>query len=69
MIDSIMEITDKLKDADGYMVTVTVLAKGQLTHSLTTNSFPRVDMLKSIKAVKELVVKDLEGPKAELIEE
>jgi hypothetical protein len=53
---------------DGYMVGVTLLEGGKLTHYLINHKFPLVDMLKSAAEVKKLVVSQLENPEPPLPE-
>jgi hypothetical protein len=55
------ELTEKLKVATGYMVTISILTEaGKIEHSLLTNNFPKVDMLLSHNYVKKLIIKNLE---------
>ena len=58
--DQLNELMDLLTSGNGYLVTVTIAASDKLNHYLITNNFPEVDVLKSLKAVKELAIERLE---------
>ena len=53
------ELVSYLRNGDGYFATVTVLKNGQLNHHILTKSFPDLDILKSIQAVKNMSVERL----------
>lgn len=55
------ELIEKLKSADGYMLTISILNNNSIEHSIITNNFRRIDMLPSHKETKELIVKELEA--------
>ena len=55
------ELFDYLKKGQSYLVGVTTLSNGKLNHNILVNNFPEVDMLKSIKAHRDLVVNKLEN--------
>lgn len=59
-IKDLEELLEKAKTADGYMVTITTVNGQKLEHSLVINTFERVNMLPSLKEVKELVIEELE---------
>lgn len=55
------ELIEKLKSADGYMLSISILNADKIEHSVITNHFRRDDMLPSHKETKELIVKELEN--------
>jgi len=59
-LDTLDELKEVVATADGYMVGVTILKGGELSHNYFSDKFPFVDMLKSHNKVKELIVRTLE---------
>ena len=58
------EITSKLRNAKGFMVTVNVLNEnGEIQHYLFTEEFPYLDMLTSHAETKKLIINELENAK------
>ena len=55
------ELVTFLKNADGYLATVTILSNGKLNHHLITKNFPDLDILKSIAAVEKMSVERLKA--------
>lgn len=53
------ELFSLMNNAAGYLVTVTTLSNGKLNHHLVTQSFPEIDILKSIGAAEKLAVERL----------
>lgn len=62
-----VQIDELTKDADGVMLTVTVVkvdkdaGMNRFTHHLIYKNFPLTDLLKCHRKCKELMVKELEG--------
>lgn len=52
----------KLKAADGFMLTVSILTNDILEHSIITEKFRKIDMIPSHKRTQELIIKELESP-------
>jgi len=65
-INNVKDLTEALNFSEGFMINVTLLNKGQLTHYLLTEKFPQLDMLRSLKSSKELVINKLENVTAEI---
>ena len=66
-LDLLADIQKKISGAEGVMVALTVLRVGveadgerTLEHHLITRTFPPVDMLRSHRRIKELIIKELE---------
>ena len=57
---TIKEIKENLKNADGYMISYTVLKNGKLTTYFATHQFPKLDMLPSCKHTRNLIIEELE---------
>ena len=55
------ELVTFLKNADGYLATVTILSNGKLNRHLITKNFPDLDILKSIAAVEKMSVERLKA--------
>lgn len=60
-MDKIDELTEMLRNAEGYMIGVTLYERGKLTHYLVTEKFPAIDMLKSHAKVKEQIIESMEN--------
>ena len=54
------DLIEKLKTADGYMLTISILNKETIEHSLITNNFRKIDMIPAHKLIKDLIIKELE---------
>jgi len=63
-LNSLEDLQAEVSTADGYMLGVTFLKNGNLTHHFFSDKFPFVDMLKSHAAVKSLILKQLESDQA-----
>jgi hypothetical protein len=59
-INDITSLTKALEESEGYALGITLFNKGILEHYLLTQSFPIVDLLKSIAKTKDLAVEELE---------
>jgi len=59
-LNSLDELKEVVSTAEGYMVGVTILKEGELSHHFFSDKFLFSDMLKSHNKVKELVVRTLE---------
>ena len=57
-LEDLKVVTDS---ADGFMIGISILSKGEIQHSLLTKDFPLADLLKSWGKVKGLVIQNLEG--------
>ncbi len=55
----IQNIQEELKANDGYMVGVTFLKKGMLTHHFITNNFPTGDVEISLREIGKLAASAL----------
>lgn len=53
------ELASFLSKSEGYMVSVTILKDGKLNHHLIRQSFPDIDILKSINEVEKIAVEYL----------
>lgn len=59
--EDFQELLKIISVSKGYMVGVTVLnEKNQLEHFLLSENFPKVEFLKSVKKIKELIINELE---------
>jgi hypothetical protein len=59
--DKLDELVSFMRKSTGYMVTITVLNNGTLTHNLITENFPEIDILKSLDKVEKLAVERLKN--------
>jgi hypothetical protein len=59
--DKLDELVAFMRKSTGYMVTITVLNNGSLTHNLITEKFPDLDILKSLVNVEKLAVERLKN--------
>jgi len=59
-LDTLDELKEVVGTAEGYMVGVTILKEGELSHHFFSDKFPFVDMLKSHNKVKNLIINTLE---------
>ena len=59
-LNTLDELKEIVATSDGYMVGVTILKEGELSHNFFSDKFPFVDMLKSHNKVKDLIVNTLE---------
>jgi len=59
-INSIEELKEAVSVSDGYMIGITLLKGGQLSHNFFSDKFLFSDMLKSHNKVKELIIRMLE---------
>jgi hypothetical protein len=57
--DNLDEIVAFLRSGNGYLLAMTVLKNGKLTHHLLTENFPNLDILKSIYAAEQEAVERL----------
>jgi hypothetical protein len=57
---NVIDIETMVDSSDGYLITLSILKKGSIEHSLITKNFPLLDFLPSISKAKELVLKELE---------
>lgn len=55
------DLVEKLKVADGYMLSISILNKETIEHSLVTNNFRKIDMIPAHKLIKDLIIKELES--------
>lgn len=53
-------LVEKLKAANGFMITVSILTNDSLEHSVITENFRKIDMIPSHKKIKDLIIKELE---------
>lgn len=53
-------LVEKAKLAEGYLLTLTTKNKERLEHEFISYHFDKVDMLPSLKNVKNLIVQELE---------
>lgn len=60
-INDLQELNVALKLSEGFLVTVTLKEKDELQHFILTKRFPNLDMLKSLKESKNLIVEHLEN--------
>ena len=60
-INNASDLNLALQLSEGYMISVTLKDKGELNHYLLTKDFPKLDMLKSLKKSRDLVVENLEN--------
>jgi len=59
-MEKLIELSEQVKAGKGYMIGMTILTKtGELKHSLITDNFPKVDMLKAHSKVEGLIVEGL----------
>lgn len=54
------ELVEKVKTAEGYMVSVSLKTGDKIEHALITENFPKIDMLPAHNRLKELIVENLE---------
>lgn len=54
-------LVEKLKAANGFMITVSILKNDSLEHSVITENFRKIDMIPSHKLIKDLIIKELES--------
>jgi len=59
-LNSLDELKEAVGGAEGYMVGVTLLKDGELSHHFFSDKFPFMDMLKSHNKVKDLIIRTLE---------
>jgi len=59
-INNLNELVTALRVSDGFLTTVTLREGDQLHHFLLMKNFIKLDMLKSLKEAKDLVIKHLE---------
>lgn len=60
-IHSTEQLKKVMEESKGYLVSVTLLnTEGKLEHHLLSKEFPYLDMLKSHKKQKDLIIKRLE---------
>lgn len=59
--NNLEKIVEDMKNADGYMLTVTLANGTRLEHSLIIEKFDKINMLPSFKEIKELIIKELEN--------
>ena len=55
------ELISLLRNGTGYLAAITILSGEKLSHHLLTKNFPEIDCLKSINAVKKMIVERLES--------
>jgi hypothetical protein len=59
-IHSTEELKKVMEESKGYLVSLTLLNDGKLEHHLLSKDFPYLDMLKSHRKQKDLIIKQLE---------
>jgi len=59
-MDKIDEMVEMLRNSEGYLLGITTLKEGKLTHYLVTEKFHPLDILKSLVKIKEQAVESLE---------
>lgn len=60
IMDKIDELSEMLRNSEGYMLGITTLKDGRLNHYFLTEKFHPLDMLKSLARVKLQVIESLE---------
>jgi hypothetical protein len=59
------EVLEAAQKANVYMVSVTILEKGEFKHHLLTNNFPNGEMLRCHAEIEKLVIGQLKEPMKE----
>jgi len=59
-IDVLNELIERLKNADGYMLTASIITGEKLEHTLITDKFNKIDMIPSYKKLRDLIIRELE---------
>lgn len=54
------DFIEKLKTADGFMLTASIVNGSNIEHTLLTDKFNKLDMISSYKKIRELIIKELE---------
>jgi len=56
----VSDLEKVLENADGYMICVSVLKDEKLTPFFLTNNYPKLDMMKQMKRLREMAIEKLE---------
>lgn len=64
--EKFQDIVKKMNNADGYLLCVTTLNGKMLNSFMSTDNFPKADMLKAILEYRQLAIEDMEGRKLNL---
>ena len=60
------ELEIAMRISQGYMIAITLKEGDELSHYLLTKDFPKLDMLKSLKKSRDLIVENLEASENEV---
>ena len=65
-MNNLNDLMEKVKNADGYMFALSTVTNGIVENTLVTEKYQKLDMLPSLKKIKELIIAELE--KEEIVE-
>ena len=60
MEETLRELLEKLENAEGYMIGISVVEGNKIDNTFITNKFNKLNMLPAHKEIKDLIINELE---------